>query len=232
MANIVFIGGGSYAWMPSLLARIIRDPGFSGDRLVLMDPDGTALGEVAALARALIEDAGADLALATTTDRSRALDGADHVAVTIAVGGFDAMAADLEVPEAYGIHQTVGDTVGPGGLSRALRNIPVLVDIAREMERRCPRAWMLNLSNPLTALTRAVTRETSIRAAGLCQGAIEHVQYLAGLLGVEGEGLPPNGAIEFTTAGIDHCPFLLDLRVRGRDGLAELAERGFRSDAV
>ncbi|HYE07017.1 MAG TPA: hypothetical protein VEL07_15980 [Planctomycetota bacterium] len=228
MAVITFIGGGSYAWMPSLLARTVRNPGFAGDTLVLMDPDAAALGEVAALGRALIADAGADLALVATTDRARALDGADHVVVTIAVGGLEAMAVDLAVPERFGIHQTVGDTVGPGGLSRALRNIPVLVDLAREMERRCPRAWLLNLSNPLTALTRAVTRETSIRAAGLCQGAVEHVAFLAGLLG-EPAGMPPNASVDFVTAGIDHCPFLLELRVRGRDGLAELAARGHRS---
>ena len=93
-----------------------------------------------------------------TTDRTNALDGADAVVVTISTGGLKAMAHDLEIPEKYGIFQTVGDTTGPGGLSRSLRNIPVFLDLARAMETRCPEAWMLNCSNPLSALTRTVTR--------------------------------------------------------------------------
>jgi alpha-galactosidase len=227
MATLTCIGGGSYGWMPSLLARMLSTASFHGDRLVLMDIHPEPLEDIHRLALALKERLRSPIAISATTDLSRALDGADYVSLTIATGGLEAMAADLEVPERYGIHQTVGDTVGPGGLSRALRNVPVVVAIAREMERRCPRAWLLNLSNPLSTLTRAVTRETSIRCAGLCQGVVEHVQWLTRLLGEQ-----PDQDVQFVTAGIDHCPWLLDLRIRGRDGFAMLAERGLRSPDV
>ena len=101
--------------------------------------------------------------MSTTTDQRRALEGADFVVVTISTGGFESMAVDLDVPARHGIRQSVGDRVGPGGISRSLRNIPVLVGIGRDMEEDCPDAWMLNITNPMTALTRAVCRETRSR---------------------------------------------------------------------
>ena len=96
------------------------------------------------------------------------LDGADFVIVCISTGGFRSMAVDLDVPATHGITQTVGDTVGPGGINRALRNVPVLVGIGKAMEEHCPDAWLFNITNPMTALTRAVCRETSIKTVGLC----------------------------------------------------------------
>ena len=88
--------------------------------------------------------------------------------VTITTGGLPTMALDLDIPEKYGIYQSVGDTVGPGGLSRALRNVPVMVGIARAMERRCPDAWMLNLTNPLTVLTRVVEHDDAHQSRWAC----------------------------------------------------------------
>ena len=106
--------------------------------------------------------------MSTTTDQGRALDGADFVVVTISTGGFESMSVDLDVPARHGIRQSVGDSVGPGGINRSLRNIPVLVGIARDMEQLCPDAWMLNITNPMTALTRAVCRETVDQAPSGC----------------------------------------------------------------
>ena len=91
------------------------------------------------------------------------------------------MRHDLEIPERHGIKQSVGDTVGPGGIMRALRNIPVLVGIARDMEEICPDAWMLNITNPMTTLCRAVTRETTIKTVGLCH-EITGAQFTLSLL--------------------------------------------------
>ncbi len=224
MATISCIGGGSYGWMPSLIARMMRTASFQGDRLVLMDLDPVALEDIHRLALSMKAHVRSPIEVVATTDLGRALDGADYVSLTISTGGLEAMAVDLEVPERFGIYQTVGDTVGPGGLSRTLRNVPVLLGIAREMEKRCPQAWLLNLSNPLSALTRVVTRETSIRCAGLCQGVVEHVDYLVELLGEK-----PGVDVQFVTAGIDHCPWLLDFRIKGRDAFRMLAQRGLRS---
>ncbi len=100
----------------------------------------------------------ADLKLEKTQRLEEALRGADFVVLSISTGGLDATALDLEIPARYGVVQTVGDTVGPGGLFRGLRNIPVVVGIARAMEEYCPHAVLLNLTNPLTVLTRAVTQ--------------------------------------------------------------------------
>src|SRR5688500_9941307 len=105
--------------------------------------------------RRINREIGTNATIEATTDRRAALDGADFVAVTITTGGFRSMAHDLEIPAAYGIRQSVGDTCGPGGINRSLRNIPVLLDIARDMEELCPEALLLNLTNPMTCLTRA-----------------------------------------------------------------------------
>ena len=227
MAKIAFVGGGSYGWMPSILGRLLQTPSCQDDEIVIMDVNAEAAEEIYQLALGLRRRFKSTLGVTRTTDLAAALDGADYVSLTISTGGLEAMRADLEIPEKYGIYHTVGDTVGPGGMARALRNVPVLVDLGRKMERYCPSAWLLNLSNPLSTLTRAVSRETSIRTAGLCQGVVEHVDFLVELLGEK-----PGKNVQFVTAGIDHCPWLLALSVNGRDGLKLLEEKGLRSSAL
>src|ERR671936_1256907 len=160
--RICFIGGGSYNWMPKLLGDLALTPDLEGT-IVLHDLNPSALDDIQRHGRKAMARAGANFSIETTTDLERSLDGAEFVVVTITTGGLDSMALDLDIPKRYGIYQSVGDTVGPGGLSRALRNVPVLLEIARAMERVCPRAWMLNLTNPLTVLTRVVTKETPIK---------------------------------------------------------------------
>ena len=99
---------------------------------------------------------------------ARALEGADFVITAFSVGGFDCMQHDIEIPQRYGIRQPIGDSVGPGGILRALRSVPVLLDIARDVEAVAPDAWFVNVTNPLTALCRSVTRETNVKTVGLC----------------------------------------------------------------
>jgi len=227
MAKIVFVGGGSYAWMPSILGRLFKTSTFQNDSIALMDTDSEAVETIYQLALALKKHHKSGIPITRTTKLDEALTGADYVSLTISTGGLDAMQVDLDVSEKHGVFHTVGDTVGPGGFSRALRNVPVMLDLAKRMERLCPHAWLLNLSNPLSSLTRAVTRETKIKAAGLCQGVVEHVDYLCELLGE-----PTGPDVQFTTAGIDHCPWLLELKIRGRDGIEMLRERGLCSAAL
>jgi alpha-galactosidase len=102
------------------------------------------------------------------SDRRTALTGADFVITAFSVGGFESMQHDIEIPRRFGIRQPIGDSVGPGGIMRALRSIPVLVAIARDIEAVAPNAWLVNVTNPLTALCRAVTRETAVKTVGLC----------------------------------------------------------------
>src|SRR3954454_13957265 len=118
------------------------------------------------------------------TDRRSALPGARFVVTTIAVGSAAGWHADLEIPARHGVRQTVGDSVGPGGVLRALRHVPELLAIARDIADVAPEAILFNYSNPLTANVRAVTRETGIRAAGLCHGTMHTKAAFARALGV------------------------------------------------
>ena len=140
------------------------------------------------------------------------MEGADFVIVTLSTGGFDSMSVDLDVPARHGIRQAVGDSVGPGGISRALRNIPVLVGIARDMEEVCADAWLLNITNPMTCLTRSICRETSISTVGLCHEVGNWCLDLAIALGKPWEAVRP------TVVGVNHFPVVTSLEVDGQEG--------------
>jgi alpha-galactosidase/6-phospho-beta-glucosidase family protein len=228
--QVTIIGGGSYQWGPSLMADLFLTPSFAdGGHLVLEDLDPAPLVKMGALAEAMIEHLGIKATVATSTDQRQALDGADFVVVTISTGGFTSMSVDLDVPARHGIRQSVGDSVGPGGINRSLRNIPVLVGIARDMEQVCPDAWMLNITNPMTALTRSVRRETSIQAVGLCHEVGNFTFDLAIALGL------PHTAVAPTVSGVNHFPVVTELEVDGRDGfevIAELIESVGGMDAI
>jgi alpha-galactosidase/6-phospho-beta-glucosidase family protein len=216
--RIAIIGGGSYQWSPKLITDLLGTPSLHGARLALMDIDPEPLPKMEALFRLANDLLGAKATVETTTDRRQALQDADFVVVTISTGGFASMSVDLDVPARYGIRQSVGDTVGPGGISRSLRNIPVLVDIARDMEECCPDAWMLNITNPMTCLTRGVTRETSIKAVGLCHEVGNYTLDLAIAFGRKWEEV---GA---TVTGVNHFPVVTALDIAGEDGLALLRD--------
>jgi len=219
--KITLLGGGSYAWTPKIMGDFATSPLLADDEVVLYDIAPEPLELVGSLAQRMVEATGSRLRVSCTTCQKDALDGADFVVITISTGGLDAMQVDLEVPERYGIRQTVGDTVGPGGFSRALRNVPVFVELGRAMQEHCPDAWMLNCSNPLTTLTRAVCRETGIKALGLCHGVVGFMKSLGPVLGFESLD-----EIDFVSSGIDHCGWLLQLNVKGRDGFDLFRDKG------
>jgi alpha-galactosidase len=212
MANtkIVLIGGGSYGWGPSVVGNILSNEFLDGSEVALHDIDADALELVYRLALRYTEATGAATRFERTTVLAEALDGADYVVVTISTGALEAMRADLEIPETYGICQTVGDTVGPGGALRTLRNVPVFLHLGQAMERYCPQAWMLNCSNPLSTLTRVVNRETGIRAIGLCHGVRGQVSFFARFFDKQLEDCA------YVNTGIDHCAWLTELVIDGR----------------
>jgi alpha-galactosidase/6-phospho-beta-glucosidase family protein len=216
--QITIIGGGSYQWTPELLADLLGTPSLEGTHIVLEDIDPVPLTKMQALGQMVNESLGAKATFATTTDQRAALEGADFVIVTISTGGFDSMAIDLEVPARHGIRQSVGDTVGPGGINRSLRNVPVLVGIAEDMEEVCPDAWMLNITNPMTCLTRAVCQQTGIKAVGLCHEVGNWTLDLAIALGRPYEAVLP------TVAGVNHFPVVTGLEVDGEDGFGMLSD--------
>ncbi len=221
--KIAVVGGGSFGWTPAVVANILRCARLEGSEVVLFDLDPEALNLTHALGQRYRAQSGSATTITATTNREQALDGAGYVVVTISTGGLEAMQVDLEVPERYGIFQTVGDTVGPGGLARALRNVPVFLDLARAMEKHCPQAWMLNCSNPLSALTRVVSRETSIRVVGLCHGVRNQVRAFARFFGLDLEHCA------YTNTGIDHCAWLTELVIGGRPAVDLLEEKGLEA---
>jgi alpha-galactosidase/6-phospho-beta-glucosidase family protein len=218
--KITLVGGGSYAWTPGVLANLITSPSLAGSHIVLHDIDPDPLELTYPLALKYKDLTSSSITFEKTTDQAPALDGADYVIVTISTGRLKTMKVDLEVPEEFGIFQTVGDTCGPGGLSRALRNIPVFLGMARTMEKRCPDAWMLNVSNPLCAITRAVTKHTSVKALGLCHGILGTARHYARFLGAK------LSECAYTNTGIDHCSWFSDFRVRGESAEKLLLDKG------
>lgn len=210
--RICIVGGGSVNWSPTILQDLALTQGLSGT-VVLHDIDPDAAATMAKLGRRIVGLAGADLSIEVEPDQETALRDADFVVVTITTGGLAAMRHDIEIPARYGIVQSVGDTVGPGGVARALRNVPVMLDLARTMERVCPDAWLLNLTNPLTALTRAVTKHTRVKTIGLCHEVYGVRRRLTELFDAAPE------EVEFQVAGINHLPWILAVTVRGEDAL-------------
>ena len=211
--KIVFIGGGSFHWGPDIIRDFLVTPELGGSTMVLQDINHEAAETNRIIAEHMKANIGADFNIEVVDDRRAALRDADYVVVAIAVGGLDAWRLDMEIPDKHGVRQTIADTVGPGGLSRGLRSIPVMVDIARDMEQVCPKAWLLNVTNPMTTLTRAVHRETSIRCIGLCHEMFHCLHDLEPILGAPGD------EVHFKAAGINHCVWMLEINVGGRDGL-------------
>src|ERR1700716_3783008 len=211
--RICFIGGGSYNWMPKLLGDLALTPQLEGT-VVLHDIHQTALDDTQRYGRKAMARSGSNFTIDTTTDLERGLDGADFVVITITTGGLETMSLDLDIPAKYGIYQSVGDTVGPGGLSRALRNAPVMVGIAQAMQRHCPDAWMLNLTNPMTVLTRVVgLTAPRLKVVGLCH---ELFGVRGGLIRMFGGGVQD---FEFRVAGVNHLIWLLDMTIKSKNGL-------------
>lgn len=224
--KITFIGGGSYQWTSKLLIDLVNMPSLVDAEVVIEDIDPAPIPRMLELVEHIAKVRGIGLRATGTTDQKAALEGADYVVVCISTGALESMALDIAIPERYGIKQSVGDTVGPGGIMRALRNIPVMVDIARDMEAVCPEAWMLNLTNPMTTLTRSVLRETAIPAIGLCH-EIQLATFVLSLL-LECD----MRTMRLEIGGVNHLPIITACEVDGKDGLAALAEMLEHEDDV
>jgi alpha-galactosidase len=204
--GFVLIGAGSTVFTPGLLRDITSSEVFDDYTVHLVDLNGEAAETMAAIGRRLAAQQGSGVRFEAHTDRRAALPGARFVTTTIAVGAATGWRADLEIPARYGIRQTVGDSVGPGGVLRALRHIPELVAIARDVADLAPQAWLINYSNPLTANVRAITQQSGVRAIGLCHGTMHTKAALAKALGLGSD------AVHTLFAGLNHLCWLLDIR--------------------
>lgn len=215
--KIVLIGAGSAVFTKGLVADFIQ-AGFGSWEIALCDTNPVILESVARLAARMVKQKKADIVITASADRTELLPGADFVVTTIAVGGRHAWEQDVKIPRKYGIYQPVGDSVMPGGISRAQRMIPVMIEIAKDVERLCPDAYFFNYSNPMTAIITAVRRATNVKIIGLCHGVIYGEKYLAKMLGVDVKRVTTIGA------GLNHLTWLYDIRVDGRDVHQELLD--------
>jgi alpha-galactosidase len=217
--SIVLIGAGSTVFTPGLMADLVGSGTFEGWTVHLVDLNAEAAEVMARVGRRMAEAQGADLTFVPHTDRRDALPGARIVTTTIAVGAADGWRLDLEVPGRYGIAQTVGDSVGPGGVLRALRHVPELVAIARDVADLAPGAQLVNYSNPLTANVRGVTAETGVPTIGLCHGTAHTLTKLNADLGLSDR----SAEVHATFAGLNHLCWLLDYRLGSEDLYPRLA---------
>lgn len=224
MVKLAFIGAGSTVFARTLLRDLFHFPEFHQATIALMDIDPERLRDTELVAHRVAEQAGACPRIEATTDRRRALDGADYVLTMFQIGGYrPATVIDFELPKKYGLRQTIGDTLGIGGIMRALRTIPVMLDLARDMEELCPQALLLNYVNPMAMLVWAVSRASSIRTVGLCHSVQGNAAYLAHLLGLEPD------AVNYVCAGINHMAFYLRFEHQGQDlypALRRLVDEG------
>jgi alpha-galactosidase len=216
--KIAFLGAGSTEFARKLAADLLSFPELA-DRatLALMDIDPERLRVTETVVRRIAERLGANARIEATFHRRAALEGADYVVTMMQVGGYrPATVTDFEVPKRFGLRQTIGDTLGIGGIMRGLRTIPVLLEICRDMEELCPNALLLQYVNPMAILCGAVARASSIRVVGLCHSVQGTARDLAADIGVSPDEL------EYVCAGINHLAFYLELRHRGRDMYPEL----------
>jgi alpha-galactosidase len=211
MPRIVLVGAGSVEFTRNLLGDILTSPALRDSEIVLHDIDPDRLATAERMARWTAAALHAEPVITAHLDRRVALTGADFVINTIQVGGASATRVDFDVPARFGLRYTIADTIGVGGVFRGLRTIPVILGIARDMEDVCPDAWLLNYTNPLAILVRAVAEATSIKVVGLCHSVFWTIDAIAGYLGI------PREEVDSESAGLNHLAFLLRLEHHGRD---------------
>ncbi|MEM3647013.1 MAG: hypothetical protein QW334_02575 [Thermofilum sp.] len=215
--KITVIGAGSLVFTPNILADIAKSSVLAGSEVCLMDIDEERLGLMARLADRIISERKPDITVDTTTDRAEALRNADYVIISISVGT-DVERLDVEIPVKHGLYAPVGDTTGPQGFARALRHIPVMVDIAKDVEKICPGAYVLNVTNPVTALCTAMLKASRINVVGLCVGIYSAKSFIARLLNVDPE------AVSVIAGGINHFTWIKEMFVRGENAYPRFRE--------
>ncbi len=212
MPKVAFIGAGSTIFAKNLLTDILSFPELATAHISLHDIDESRLRTSEVVAQKVAKALGAHPTIEATLERTRALDGADYVITMFQVGGYrPSTVIDFEIPKKYGLRQTIADTLGVGGIMRALRTIPVLLDICRQMSSVCPHAVLLQYVNPMAMNCWAIHRASCIKAVGLCHSVQGTAEQLAADIGV------PIEEINYLCAGINHMAFYLRFERDGED---------------
>ncbi len=211
MTKITFIGAGSLEFTRGLVRDILTFPLLQDATICLMDINAERLDWSSQMVKRIVKMGKYPAKVETTTDRAEALRGADVVLVTILSGGTEVWRHDIEIPKKYGVDTNIGDTRGPSGIFRALRTIPVMISIVKDMERYCPDAIMLNYTNPMAMLCRAMQRQTFIPVTGLCHSVQGTAMMLADWIGA------PYEEIDYLCAGINHQAWYLKYEWNHKD---------------
>lgn len=222
--KIVMLGAGS-AFTPKLMNDVMRIPGAERGEIVLVDIDAKRLATIRRVIQNLTHELGRETGwrVTATTRRREAFPGAHYIINCIEVGGMDCVESDNDIPAKYGVDQCIGDTIGPGGLFKGLRTIPVWLDILRDAEELCPAALVLNYTNPMSVMCLAAGRVSGMRVVGLCHSVQATGRLLAGRAGV------PYEEMDWECAGINHLAWFTKLEHRGRDLYPQL-KRKARAD--
>lgn len=219
MPKVTFLGAGSAVFARQLMTDILHIDGLDEGTFVLVDVDAERLDLAYRIAERLIERSGKHWQVVASTERGAVLAGSDFLINTIEVAGLANVRYDYELPLKYGIDQCIGDTIGPGGIFKALRTGPSWLAILHDAERLCPNALVLNYANPMSILTLAALRGTTMQTVGLCHSVQGSSRQLAGYLGVPYEDL------EWRCAGLNHNAWFTVLRHHGQDMYPVLLER-------
>ena len=219
--KVVIIGAGSLAFSSRLIADILSYPELADTHLGLVDIDPARLAWGEKIARRIIREGGYDQAEVTaTSERREVLEGADAVIISVLVGGYDAIEKEIDIPATYGVDQSIGDTLTPGGIMRCLRTLPVMLEMGRDIMELCPRAAVLNYTNPMGMLSWGmVDAFPEMSYVGLCHSVQGTTEEWAKRLGVD------MADIHFECAGINHQAWLTRFEKDGEDLLPRIREK-------
>lgn len=211
MKKITFIGAGSFGFTRALVRDILSFPAFSDCTISLMDISQERLDYIKRAVDKIVAAGGYKAKVEATTDRVKALEGADGVVITILQGGVQVWRHDIEIPKKYGVDINVGDTRGPAGIFRTLRTLPVMLDICKDVEKYCPDAIVLNYTNPMAMLCRGMQSETRVNVTGLCHSVQGTASMLANWIGAKMD------EVTYLCAGINHQAWYLEYKWNGKD---------------
>ncbi len=217
--KLTVIGAGSVGFTRSLMNDVLLEPALEGLTISLMDVDPERLEVAAKYVKRLIEVNNCKAQVEATLDRDAALKGADFAVATIRVARMEVLNANFVIPAKYGFRQTIGDTVGPGGVFYGIHNTTVLLNICRDMERLCPNAVFLNYTNPMAISLAVLQKGSSTRSIGLCHSVQGGIHFLSNVLGRKWQEM------EYCSAGVNHCAWFITLKHNGEDMYPKLFER-------
>ena len=226
--KITFIGAGSLVFTQRLLADLVRLP-FPKEEIEvgLVDIDEKRLSYINRITQRIFSENGISTdKIISSTDRREVLPGSDYVFISILVGGVEVIRQDIEIPLKYGVDQCIGDTIGPGGIFRAMRTVPVILDIAEDIEELCPEAVVLNYTNPMSIICWVAKELYPLKFYGLCHSVQNTARELSTYLGI------PRKEIYYWVAGINHQAWFLELSRNGEDLYPLLAEKAQDPEVV